>query len=681
MKTMLKTIAAVAAVATLPAVVANAARLEHRWSFNGDINDSVGTATATTIGTSTTVNYIDNAAVRTGADQAGTYATALCLGSSLISGNSATLEIWATRNHHTEDMRVFDWGSGTREYLCIGWNDSPQMWFRKNNKGINGATIDNCFANDVKYHIVVTVTKDEDNSVKVDFVCRNAADPSADVKRDTSTVSDWGDVAKVLSANLYLGHSQWPGESGNDANATYDEVRLWSGVVPDELLALSAVMGPDVLALSYDNEGKANISIAADGILPISVSTVGNGYTLDGSVSLGAGAAIQFDAAGIPDGMTFTAEGGFNVPSGAVEDYVTWTGSGKYNVTLNGNTISLSPAATIADVKTAPRLRIGILSDIHLKDTVAVQKLERALRVFRKGRVDGVLICGDLADSGIVSQLEELAGTWEKVFPGSKGIDGGYVERLFHYGDHDNRGYLRKNDSATKELYSLSDAEYGENLIFKHPKDVWERVFGEPWTPIMHKRVKGYDFILAHFNPAGRNTTPGLKPFLEGLKLDASRPFFYSQHRVLRNTVCGSGVWGQDDGSVGCILSAYPNCCAFCGHSHQTAVREDAIWQGAFTAIQVPSLRYVTHEDGHQNKPNGGLAEQGMLLLVYDDSMVVQRIDFANRRPLAEAWRIPLAGAERPFAHATRRRTAAVPQFEKDARLGAWVEERLNSLS
>ena len=346
MKTMLKTIATVAAVATLPAVVANAAQLEHRWSLNGDINDSVGTATATTIGTSTTVNYIDNAAVRTGADQAGTYATALCLGSSLISGNSATLEIWATRNNHTKDMRVFDWGSGTTEYLCIGWNDSPQMWFRKNNKGITGATINNCFANDVKYHIVVTVTKDEGNSVKVDFACRNAADPSADVKRGTSTVSDW-DVTQVLSANLYLGHSQWPGESGNDANATYDEVRLWSGVVPDELLALSAVMGPDVLALSYDNEGKANISIAADGILPISVSTVGNGYTLDGSVSLGAGAAIQFDTANTPNGMTFTAEGGFNVPSGTVVDYVTWTGSGKYNVTLNGNTISLSPAETV----------------------------------------------------------------------------------------------------------------------------------------------------------------------------------------------------------------------------------------------------------------------------------------------------------------------------------------------
>ena len=346
MKTMLKTIATVAAVAILPVVVANAAQLEHRWSFNGNINDSVGTATATTIGASTAVNYIDNAAVRTGADQDGTYATALCLGSSLISGDSATLEIWATRNKHTKNMRVFDWGPDTTEYLCIGWNDSPQMWFRKNDTGINGATINNCFANDVKYHIVVTVTKDEDNSVKVDFACRNAADPSADVKRGTSTVSDW-DVTQVLSTNLYLGHSQWPKESGNDANATYDEVRLWSGVVPDELLALSAVMGPDVLALSYDNEGKANISIAADGILPISVSTVGNGYTLDGSVSLGAGAAIQFDTANTPNGMTFTAEGGFNVPSGAVVDYVTWTGSGKYNVTLNGNTISLSPAATV----------------------------------------------------------------------------------------------------------------------------------------------------------------------------------------------------------------------------------------------------------------------------------------------------------------------------------------------
>ena len=344
-----------------------------------------------------------------------------------------------------------------------------------------------------------------------------------------------------------------------------------------------------------------------------------------------------------------------------------------------GGLVAASALRVFADEANGRRLRIGILSDTHLDGgAVAAQKLERALLAFRRGRVDGVLVCGDLADNGVVPQLEELARVWEKVFPDSRGLDGAHVERLFHCGDHDNRGrWQTGKDERVRKQYGWTEEELAANAFFHHPKDTWERIFGEPWSQIVHKRVKGYDFVLAHFNPHGRNTTPGLEQFLEGMPIDPAKPFFYSQHRVLRNTVCGPGVWGQDDGTVGRLLSAYPNCCAFCGHSHQTAAREDAIWQGAFTAVQVPSLKYVTREAGHENKPNGYLAEQGMLLDVWDDRMTLHRLDFANQKPLGPSWTIPLVGAARPFAHETRRRAAKIPEFPEGARLEAKIEEKV----
>lgn len=323
------------------------------------------------------------------------------------------------------------------------------------------------------------------------------------------------------------------------------------------------------------------------------------------------------------------------------------------------------------------RLRIGILSDTHLdKDSTAARKFKRALEAFRKRRVDGVLICGDLTDNGIIPQMEEVARTWESVFPDSKGLDGTHVERLFLCGDHDNRGnWMSGEDKRVCGQYGWTKATLDENTCFLRIKETWERIFGEPWSQIVHKRVKGYDFVLANFNPSGRNTTPGLKQFLEGVSIDPAKPFFYAQHRVLRNTVCGSGAWGQDDGSVGKLLSAYPNCCAFCGHSHQSAVREDAIWQGAFTAVQVPSLKYLIQEAGHENKPDECCAEQGMLLDVYDERMAIHRIDFANGKPLGPFWEMPLGANARPFAHETRRRSAPVPEFPAGAKLIAEIKQ------
>jgi hypothetical protein len=202
-------------------------------------------------------------------------------------------------------------------------------------------------------------------------------------------------------------------------------------------------------------------------------------------------------------------------------------------------------------------LRIGILADLHLHDDAGTtRKLERALRFFREARVDGVLVCGDIAHNGLVPQLEEFAAAWQKVFPGDCGLDGMHVEKLFHYGDHDTGGkcHFRGDGTAEKlmEHYGCTRAGLDGMAIAPRRRETWERLFGEPWAPVMHKRVKGYDFVLSQYTAEGHNSAFGLGDFLKGFNPDPRKPFFYSQHRVLRNTAFVGGRVGKGKVFLSC---------------------------------------------------------------------------------------------------------------------------------
>ena len=251
------------------------------------------------------------------------------------------------------------------------------------------------------------------------------------------------------------------------------------------------------------------------------------------------------------------------------------------------------------------RLRLGVLSDIHITDRKQQPYFEQALRQLDAWKVDAVLACGDLADYGLKQQLELLAETWFKVFPGGKGSDGRTVVNLMHYGDHDmSVSYIDRDDA--KALVP-DDALRHASTIFKGDrKAIWEDCFKEPWHPIEVKTVKGFPFVLYHFsrgtpdNPSGQNV-PGLKEVLEKLKYDPRKPLFFSQHRVPKCTAGGPYLYGQDGGDTTQLFAKYPNLVAFCGHAHLCASTEMSIWQGAFTCIQVPSLRYCCTLGGREN--------------------------------------------------------------------------------
>lgn len=268
-------------------------------------------------------------------------------------------------------------------------------------------------------------------------------------------------------------------------------------------------------------------------------------------------------------------------------------------------------------------------------------------------RADAVLCCGDLTDWGLSHQLKMVADTWRAVFPGDRRSDGAPITRLFLYGDHDNGGYAHHHFGsfeAAQRLYGFTAAEV-EAMAIRQSGAArrWEEAFGEAYEPIFVREVKGYRFVLANFtmdggaaNPRGDNT-PGAEARLAALARDPSKPFFYAQHRVYRGTMGGAEMTGLDDGRATAMLAQHPNCVAFCGHAHRTLTDEKMIWQGTFTAVEAPSLAYVTQANGRENartideaRARQGVTpllptypmtvpEQGLLVSVWDDQISFER--------------------------------------------------------
>ena len=72
------------------------------------------------------------------------------------------------------------------------------------------------------------------------------------------------------------------------------------------------------------------------------------------------------------------------------------------------------------------------------------------------------MICGDLADWGLLSGFKYVAETWEKVFPHGKGAGGRPVQKLFCTGNHDYEGWWYGD--MTAEMHALG---YDEDEALK----------------------------------------------------------------------------------------------------------------------------------------------------------------------------------------------------------------------
>ncbi len=354
-----------------------------------------------------------------------------------------------------------------------------------------------------------------------------------------------------------------------------------------------------------------------------------------------------------------------------------------------------------------PNMRFGLVTDIHLaiaqgKDGFVFRGEEtfrRTLEWFRGKGVDGVVICGDMADFGLVEELDAVARAWYSVFPDDKGPDGRRVEKLFVYGNHDWEGF--RYGDMTKKLFGEKNYDHAIN---KDLAAAWRRSFHEDYAPIWRKDVKGYSFVGAHWiaDRCRASEEVGVPQTFDwfaanGKSLDPTKPFFYMQHPTPKGTCHGDWVWGQDVGKSTEALSAFRNAVALSGHSHASITDERAIWQGAFTSIGAGSLKYtgVTYGDvapfGRENdnpmnsqrgedpykvmgRIDTGDGHQGILVSVYDDRIVYDRRDCVDFTSLGDEWVMPTPLAEPlPFAFASRAASSVAPEFSEGASLGVRI--------
>ena len=345
-----------------------------------------------------------------------------------------------------------------------------------------------------------------------------------------------------------------------------------------------------------------------------------------------------------------------------------------------------------------PSARFGVLADIHIDQRhFSEPGGGRSVEVFRKAliclgarAVDGVVVAGDITQDGAISELKRFHETWQSVFPDDRRPDGGRVERLFVFGDHDVEKpfcYLKFWPEGLKDPKIAADLTTN-HIAFIDRAKVWKDVFREDFAPIVRKTVKGYDFVLAHLvnldedgmRYADPLHIPGLEEFFSTNSFDRVKPFFYVQHKIPRGTVGGRYQTGQDSGRTTAILSRYSNAVGFNGHKHRMATEELSLWQGAFTQVQAPGLATLLTAAGRENSrcsceaPCSTPAQQmdsvdsfngshALVVSVYGDRLVIERIDVLHDgEPVAEPWvvRWPNDGSS---AYEARGTAAGVPQF------------------
>ena len=124
----------------------------------------------------------------------------------------------------------------------------------------------------------------------------------------------------------------------------------------------------------------------------------------------------------------------------------------------------------------------------------------------------------------------------------------------------------------------------------------------------------------------------------DGSIIPAEARFDWS-NRDIRWSIAAIG--GQDSGRTTAILAKHPNAVAFCGHKHRSATEERLFWQGAFTAVEIPSLFYAIETWVPKVKCDHD-AHQALFMTVYGDRIVIERLDVTADKKLADDWVISL---------------------------------------
>lgn len=334
-------------------------------------------------------------------------------------------------------------------------------------------------------------------------------------------------------------------------------------------------------------------------------------------------------------------------------------------------------------------LRLAIISDPHLGFTKHINPnyyglgqqgdqdkwWEHALLWFKKRGIDALVVPGDMANAcaygapGITSadcakdEMKRLVKIFKKVFANTD------AQLICIYGNHDN--YAQK-------LEKLNGGE----------ETPWEDAFGEPYSRVVRKYVKGYSFVGAHwgFEAEAKDIIK------EEAEKNPNKPVFYIQHGEIKGTTCDT--LNENLSSVGINnIKDYENVIAFFGHTHCPITDERTIWQSEEEGA--PKCTVISSGTFNYGDSTGDLlrgenlqTKHALYLTVSDMKINVERLSFYTDEMLALAkgektkqnmkkcvrsagadWKFTLGG-EKLLDTKRRAANAKAPEFPENAEAG-----------
>ena len=213
--------------------------LKNRWSFNGALTDSVGGSDATVVDVGANEVTYNSISTPTAINMSGGVRTAsdyVKLGTNLLpkSTTPVSIELWAKQNTIQNWGRIFDFHSGTAEYLMMAWTQAA------NNATDQVETVDGGVASNLpnknqpygiidEYHIVMTLQPLAGSSGRMKVTFYSAKSTATDLGAEKGSFETTINLVNLNDLIDALGYSPWAGD--NTASATYSEVRIWNGAL------------------------------------------------------------------------------------------------------------------------------------------------------------------------------------------------------------------------------------------------------------------------------------------------------------------------------------------------------------------------------------------------------------------------------------------------------------------
>jgi uncharacterized protein len=222
--------------------------LAHRWSFNGNLTDSVGGSNASVVDAGSNDVTLGGSSI-TLAGGTKSNSDYVSLGGGLLpkDGSPLTVELWATQHSLQSWSRIFDIGASTSENLFMSWSQTSAStdrieWKDGETKTVNNSVAPYTFG--TEYHIVLMIEPGAgaNQATRVTWYAAPSSAGSIGVAKGSFETTLTTTV--LNDANFWLGRSQYGDPT---ANASYNEVRLWNRAFSAAELDSLHLQGPELV--------------------------------------------------------------------------------------------------------------------------------------------------------------------------------------------------------------------------------------------------------------------------------------------------------------------------------------------------------------------------------------------------------------------------------------------------